>query len=297
MTTMADSHDNHGHDAHGHDHGSAGMEHWDHLHHVSDSIAALPTMSWLAGLLLALLAGALGPMVVSARQSIASDMLAHLALAGLAVGIFFDVSPFAAIIATLLMGAVLLWSMVTRSSHAPDAISMLFLSGGLAIALIFVDDPHELEGYLFGNIRTISHGELLIMTGFALGAGILLVRYWYALMSIVHIPIYTTLRAGHADKMQLLFFILLALTIGVGIKAVGVLLVGALLVLPALVSRHFVSSFLHLTLLSMILSIIGVVMGLLMSHITALPPSSMIVMTLIAMLPLSWLMRRAAGGI
>jgi ABC-type Mn2+/Zn2+ transport system permease subunit len=48
--------------------------------------------------------------------------------------------------------------------YSPDSLAILFLSGGLAMALSFVhiarDQTFSFENYLFGSILTLSHVDV-----------------------------------------------------------------------------------------------------------------------------------------
>ena len=49
--------------------------------------------AFIGGLAMAILTGILGPFVVQSKQSIASDMFAHVALAGIGGALLLGVSP------------------------------------------------------------------------------------------------------------------------------------------------------------------------------------------------------------
>ena len=255
--------------------------------------------AFLAGLCMAVLAGVLGPMVVSSRQSVMSDMLAHVALAGVGLAAVFDLLPLAGAFLVLVASAVLLWWMSTKQWYATDALSMFFLSGGLAIALALIhvakDQAISFENYLFGSILTVTSSELVLMGALTVITLGLVARLWYPLLGVVQTPIYRIPYSRRPEYIQLLFFVLVAVTVWVGIKTVGGLLVGALLVIPVLTVRNFGSSFYRLTVLSTIVSVTGVVVGLLIALFVDVPPSSVIILTLIAMFAVASVYRRMMG--
>lgn len=247
--------------------------------------------AFLAGTSAALLAGVLGPMVVSSRQSIASDMLAHVALAGIGFAAVFNFLPLFGAFTVLVASAVLLWWVITKEIYATDALSMLFLSGGLAVALALIhvaqNQAVSFESYLFGSILTVTQTELILMatlTIFALG---IIAVFWYPLLSVVQTPAFRMPYSSRPQYMQLLFFILLALTVWVGLKTIGGLLIGALLVIPTLIARNYAHSFKMLTVLAVLTGLAGMYVGLLLALFIDIPPSSAIILTLIALLGLS----------
>ena len=78
----------------------------------------------------------LGNFIVAARQAVVSDMLAHVALVGVGLGIFWQLSPNFLALGTTIIGALLLWWLSRSQRQAPEAIAMLLLTGGLATALL-----------------------------------------------------------------------------------------------------------------------------------------------------------------
>lgn len=247
--------------------------------------------AFLAGTSTAILTGLLGPMVVSSRQSVASDMFAHIALAGVGLAAVFNFLPLSGAFLVLLVSAVLLWWVVTEEKYATDALSMVFLSGGLAVALALIhiarNQAISFDTYLFGSILTVTQTELWLMAILTIVALVALTVLWYPLLSVVQSPAHRVPYSRRPQYIQLLFFILLALTVLVGLKTVGGLLIGALLVIPTLIARHFVQSFKALTILSIVLGLIGMYAGLFIALFVDIPPSSAIILTLIAMFILS----------
>lgn len=241
--------------------------------------------AFIAGICIAVLAGIMGPMVVSSRQSVTSDMLAHVALAGVGFAAVFDLLPLTGAFVVLMVSSVLLWWIVTKEMYATDALAMLFLSGGLALALALIhiarDQSISFENYLFGSILTITSSELVIMVLLTVFVVVAVFFLWYPLLGAVQSPSYRIPRSTRPQVVQLVFFLLLALTVWVGIKTVGGLLVGALLVIPVLIARKYTSSFLVLTITSIAITVAGVITGLILAFYIDVPPSSVIILTLI----------------
>lgn len=239
----------------------------------------------LAGLCVSILAGILGPMVVASKQSVTSDILAHVALAGIGFAAFASIEPLWGALCVLLIGSVLLWRMITSEQYAMDALSMLFLSGGLSLALAFVHAAKNknvvLDQYLFGSILTVTSAELMSMITLTSIVLFLVWRFWYPLLGAVHMPAYKIPYVHTPQLIQLLFFIMLASTVWVGIKTVGGLLVGALLVLPTLIVHPFVQSFFKITIWATIIALCSTISGLLLSVLFDIPPSSLIIFVLI----------------
>jgi len=243
--------------------------------------------AFLGGIGMAILAGVLGPFVVQSKQSIASDMFAHVALAGIGGALLIGVSPWWGALPTLILVSTLIWWLSDSDSYSPDALAMFFLSGGLAVALAFVhmakDTAFAFENYLFGSILTLTTMDLLaIMVSVVLVVGIVW-YFWYPLLGATQSPRFLIPFKRTPQLIQLLYFWILAIVVWVGIKTIGGLLIGALLVIPVLTARKWVSSFRALMFASTAVSILSVVLGLFIALYVDLPPSSLIIGVLIVM--------------
>src|SRR5204863_6323393 len=89
----------------------------------------------LAGAITALICPAIGVFLVPRRLSLIADTLAHVALAGVALGLVVGVSPVVGALVVTAAGAVGIERLRARGALAGDASLAVFLSGGLALAV------------------------------------------------------------------------------------------------------------------------------------------------------------------
>lgn len=253
--------------------------------------------AFIGGISMAILAGMIGPFVVQSRQSIASDMFAHVALAGIGGALLIGVSPWWGALPALLIVSTLIWWLLDSDAYSPDALAMFFLSGGLALALAFVhiarDTSFSFENYLFGSILTLSASDLMgivIATIVVLG---IISYFWYPLIGATQSPRYVIPFRRTPQLVFLLYFWLLAVVVWIGIKTIGGLLVGALLVIPVLTARSWVVSFRSLVFATVGVAVLAVVGGLSLALYIDLPASSLIIGTLI----LLFVMQKLAAAI
>lgn len=237
--------------------------------------------AFLGGIAMAILTGIMGPFVVQSKQSIASDMFAHVALAGIGAALLVGMSPWWGALPALLMVSTLIWWLLDSGKYSPDALAMFFLSGGLALALAFVhvarDTVFSFENYLFGSILTLTTIDLVAILASAVVVVSMVLYLWYPLLGATQSPRYLVPFRHAPQIVQLLFFWLLAIVVWVGIKTIGGLLIGALLVIPVLTARAWATSFKQLVILSTLFSVAAVFLGLVVALYIDLPPSSLII--------------------
>lgn len=256
--------------------------------------------AFIGGMLMALLAGMIGPLVVQSRQAIASDMFAHVALAGIGAALLLGVTPWWGALPMLFVVSTVLWWMLDREVYSPDALAMFFLSGGLALALAFVHVAHtqtfSFENYLFGSILTITTTELWVMAAATAVVLVVLWQLWYPLLGALQQPMYVLPYRRTPQLVRLVYFWILAVVVWIGIKTIGGLLIGALLVIPVLTARGHARSFRGVLYGSVAVSLVSVVGGLLLALLIDLPPSSLIIFVLIGLFVMQavfWNTRRA----
>lgn len=244
----------------------------------------------IVGVFTAICTAMLGNFVVTARQAIVSDMLAHTALVGVGLGIFWQVSPTYLAMCTTIIAAVILWCLSRAEDQAPEAISMLLLTGGLATALLLThlqkDNPISLDTYLFGSILTITESEMWSYIFLSIIITLVLIFFWKPFLTLVFDKDFFKTHP-YAIFYEILFMILIALVVGVGLKVIGGLLIGALLVIPVLIAQAFAKSFRQNVYISVLVNLLAVITGIFVSFYFDVPTSSAIVLSLIALYILS----------
>lgn len=243
--------------------------------------------AFLGGIAMAILTGIFGPFVVQSKQSIASDMFAHVALAGIGGALILGFAPWWGALPALFVVSTLIWWLQNNDSYSPDALAMFFLSGGLALAIAFVhiaeDTTFSFENYLFGSVLTLTQIDVITIVVSCLLIGALVYHFWYQLIGATQQPVHVVPYNNTIQATSLLYFLMLAVVVWIGIKTIGGLLIGALLVIPVLTVRSWVRSFKALTLSSIACSLISVISGLSLALYVDLPPSSLIIGVLIGL--------------
>lgn len=241
-----------------------------------------------AGILAAILTGVLGNFVVAGRQSVMSDMLAHVALAGVGLGVLMGGGPVNFALGTCVLGAVLLWGLLRQRRYPPEALAVVILTGGLALALVFShwakNKALSFDSYLFGSILTTSESELRWYAG--LGAGILAVVFalWNRLLAVVIDPVFARSRFVHASWVELIFLILISLVVAISLQVIGGLMISAMLVIPVLAAQSWAGSFRASVAISVGVNLVAVLVGIVLSYYLDVPSGAAIVLTLIVCL-------------
>lgn len=252
--------------------------------------------AFIAGFIIAILAPSIGIFLVVKRYSLLTDTLSHVSLVGIALGLLLGLNP---VVVAIIVSAIAALGM-ERLRHAGrlfgEATLTLFLSGGLALALIIFSLSRgsnvNIFSYLFGSIATVSANDLYLMAG----CGIIICALIYLLFKRFFIVAYDEeLSQANGLPIKLLNFtlmILAAVTISISMRIVGALLVGALMVIPVLAATQFGKSFKTTFVYSLGVSVLAVTTGLFASFYLNLPSGAAIVLTSLLLFALSLVLNK-----
>lgn len=194
----------------------------------------------LAGVGTALAAGLLGCFVVWRRMAYFGDATAHAAILGVALSLVFSISVFAGVAGVALLMALAIFVLNGRG-YAVDTVLGVLAHGALAAGLVAVSlipgARVNLDAYLFGDVLTVSKGDLGVIWGGALVVALVLWKHWTALLTSTLNPDLAYAAGINPRREQLVLTLLLAAVVAVSIKVVGALLITALLVIPAATAR------------------------------------------------------------
>lgn len=218
------------------------------------------TVLTLVGLMIALAAGLLGIFVVSRRMSLVADALSHVSLPGVSLALRFGFDPFLGALGVLIFAVLGIEGIQRRRPALRDTLIGVTFTAALAVGILVGTDEGLLES-LFGSIEKMDRASALtaILGGlFILG----LTAVNFQRFAIITFSSEIAASEGISVKRSnLLFLLLLALAVAIGIKAIGVLLMGALIILPAATARNLSRSLRAMTGITLAVSAADVLLG------------------------------------
>lgn len=217
----------------------------------------------VAAFLVGLSAPLVGVFLVQRRLSLIGDGMGHVALAGVAIGVFFDQQPLITALIAATAAGIAIELIRMRGRTSGDVALAIMFYGGIAGGVVIINkvdgsQTSNLTGYLFGAITTTTPSDLIV----------------FGVLSAVIVVVTTVLRArffavaGDEEfsrasglpvmALNLLLAVLTAITIVVAMRVVGLLLISALMIVPNAAAQQISSSFRAVVLWA---SAIGVISG------------------------------------
>lgn len=235
----------------------------------------------LAGLLVALVGGPLGSFVIWQRMAYMGESIAHSALLGVALGIWFDINITVMIMMVCCCLALLLnyiQKFLRLSLNTVLAImAHTSLAAGLVIISLVPNFRLDINNFLFGDLLAVGLRDLIIMACMVTLLLAFLIVYWRKLVSLAANDELASVEGINTQALQLLLNLALALLVAVGIKMAGVLLIVSLLIIPAATSRKWVTSPEGMAILASVVGSCCVLAGLAISYAADTPAGPTIV--------------------
>jgi ABC-type Mn2+/Zn2+ transport system permease subunit len=234
-------------------------------------------MSLISGIFIGGAAGYLGSLMLSRRMALVAGPLGHLTLPGIALALMygFDVSlgafPF------VILGIVLIWVFEIRTKLPMEALTALVFASGVAIAFLFLP-IEQAETALVGDITKANLRETVVSVIAALFL-FLTVRGIYPKLVLINICEDLAIAEGiNVKKLNLLYLLLIAVIVALGVKMVGGLLTAALVAIPASVARNLGRNLHQYAFGAMAVGIASSFLGIVLFKLTGYPAGPLIIL-------------------
>ena len=232
--------------------------------------------AFLAGTLVAIVAGVVGYFMVLRSQSFAGHTLAKVGFTGALGAALLGLSPVYGLIAFGVGAALLIGALSARQVKGQDVAVGIVLAFSLGLGLLFVRLSHfnnttGLYSILFGSVVGVSDrdlGPIFVTTGVTLATIIVIAR---PLLFASIDPDVAAARGVPVRLLSTLFLVLLAFAAAEAVQIVGALLIFALLVTPAAIAQQLTARPPLAVLLAIVLALLFTWFGLAIGYFTPYP--------------------------
>lgn len=257
----------------------------------------------LAVVLVAALCAVLGVYVVLRGMAFLGDALAHAILPGVALGYvvhggargpLFWWGLGTAVLASLGIGAVSRGAQIKEDT----AIGIIF-AGMFALGIALVSTMRsyavDLSHILFGNVLSVTHGDLWRIGGFSLLVLLVILVFYKELLVLSFDPILAATLRLPVRLLHYLMLLLIAVSVVISLQTVGVALMIAMLVTPAATAYLLARRLPVLMLLSALIGAAAGVVGLYLSYYLHMASGPAVVLVCTAFFLLAFLFSPRRG--
>lgn len=231
---------------------------------------------------LSFLTAPMGCFIVWRKLSYFGATLAHSALLGAILGLLTGVGVLTGVISFTMILAILLSFWLNHRLLSSDTILGLIAHLSLALGVIAVSLMDELRidlmVYLFGDVLAISSTMFYATIIIAVVGLAMVIYYWKGFVNLALKRDIATVEGYSTWSLDILFTLVLSITIALGMLSIGVLLIIAMLIIPAATARLFAKSLVNMVWITWFLSLIAIVWGLAMAYWLDFPAGPTIVM-------------------
>ncbi len=233
--------------------------------------------AFIAGILVGIVAPAIGVFLVLRRLSLIADALSHITLTGIAAGMLWNkwnpmlaVNPVVTGMTMSVVGAMLIEQFRKVYRHYQElAIPIMLAAGiGLGVVLISLADGFnsDLFGYLFGSVIAVSSSDVILIAAVTLIVLLAIVVLHKEMLYLTFDEEGAVLSGIPVKRLNLVFTILIALVIAVGMRVVGTMLISSLITLPVAASLQISKSFKQTFLYAILFAQIAIVCGIFLAY-------------------------------
>jgi zinc transport system permease protein len=252
--------------------------------------------AFLAGTVIAVIAPLIGAFLVVRRYSMLADTLAHVSLAGVAVGLLTKTHPVAAAVVLSVVSAFGIERLRESKRVFGESALALFLWGSLAAAVVIISLAGGfnvgLFGFLFGSIATVTPVDLYFVAGLGVLVVLLVLSFYKELFFVSFDEELARVSGINARAFNIVLIMLAAVTVSLSMRIVGVLLIGALMVVPVITAMQLSRGFRQTLIISVGISLTSVISGLFLSYYLDLASGGTIVLVALGFFILSLLFGR-----
>lgn len=232
--------------------------------------------AFAAGLVVALVAGAVGYFLVLRQLAFAGHALSHVGFAGATGAFLLGLTPFWGLLALTLAASTAMGLIGERLRGRDIAVGVILsLSLGLGVLFLHLYTAYAAEAtaLLFGNVLAVSDENLRSLAALA-------VLSLLGLAAISRPLIFATLEPELAEAkglslrlVSVLFLLIVGIAVAEAAQVVGVLLVFALMVSPAATAQRLTTRLKTGIALAVLLALAETWAGIVLAYVTDAPPT------------------------
>ena len=224
----------------------------------------------LGSLFASIACGIIGTYIVTRRLVFISGGITHASFGGIGIGLYTGISPLlTAAIFSVLSAFGVEW-LSKRSDMREDSAIAVFWTFGMAVGIIFSflapGFTPELSSFLFGNILTITPGDIILLGIISLALAVFFAIFLKPIVLIAFDREFARSQRLPVTLFEYTLMMFIALTIVACLRMIGIVLVISLLTLPQMTANLFTYSFKKIIWLSILIGYISCLGGLILSY-------------------------------
>lgn len=242
----------------------------------------------VCGIAISFCAALIGVILVLKKYSMIGHGLGEVAFASLSLALVLGLPEMYIAIPIVIIASFIILIISQKKGESGDITIALVSAGALAFGVIItaINNGFNIDvyNYMFGSILTMKVSDVIVSIILSIILVITYVVFYNRLFMITYDEKYAKVCGINVTFYQFLIALFTAIVVVIGMRMMGTMLISSLIVFPAVIAKKLTHSFKEMSIMSVIISIICFIFGLVLSSILNLPTGASIVFVYIVVL-------------
>ena len=234
----------------------------------------------IGGIAVTICSSLLGVTLVLKKYSMIGDGLSHIGYGALSVAAVMNLAPLKVALPVVVIAAFILLRLSGSSKLSGDSAIALFSTTALAVGILVSSKAgltNDVSHYMFGSILAMSKGDVILSVVLSAVVILTFIFLYGRIFSVTFDENFARATGVNADVYNMVFAVLTAVTVVLGMMMMGALLVSSLIVIPTLTAMRVCRSFKGVVLTAGTVSVVSFIVGMFMSLLINTAPGASIV--------------------
>lgn len=226
--------------------------------------------AFAVGIMVSLCSSLLGVTLVLKKYSMIGDGLSHVGFGAMTVALALNTAPLYVAVPVMILAAFLLLQLRQNSRINSDAaialISSTSIAVGITAASLSGGMNTDVYSYMFGSILAVTKSDVVISALLCSAILLVFLLCYHRIFAVTFDEDFARASGTKTRPFNLLFALLAAATIVVGMRVMGTMLISGLIIFPAITSMRVCRTFRSVMLCSAGVSVAAFLVGMLASY-------------------------------
>lgn len=233
--------------------------------------------AFAVGIMVSLCSALLGVPLVLKKYSMIGDGLSHVGFGAMTVALALNAVPLYIAVPVMILAAFLLLQLRQNSKINSDAAIALISSASIAVGVTAASLAGgmntDVYSYMFGSILAVTKSDVIISVLLCSVILAVFVLCYHRIFAVTFDEDFAAASGIKTRPFNLLFALLTAATIVVGMRVMGTMLISGLIIFPAVTSMRLCRTFRGVMVCSAAVSVAAFVLGMAASYAFAYIPA------------------------
>lgn len=234
----------------------------------------------IGGLAVTVCSSLLGVTLVLKRYSMIGDGLSHIGYGALSVAAVMNLAPLKVALPVVIIAAFILLRISENSKISGDSAIALFSTTALAIGILVSSKAgitNDVSHYMFGSILAMNKSDVILSVILSVIVIVTFIFLYNRIFSVTFDENFARATGVNAGIYNMIFAVLTAVTVVLGMMMMGALLISSLIVIPTLTAMRVCRSFRGVVLTAGAVSVVSFLIGMFVSLLLNTAPGASIV--------------------